>query len=232
MDQVKLLTTECKECLFKWFVCKYISKDDFTRLYRNSIQVKFSKGEYLVKQGTITQHLVFLSKGRVKFNFMTESGDNVIMAISSAPGLLGGINLINDDKTLFSIVAIEESEACLIKIDVLKDLMLSNSELTLKMVEFVSSIFRDSVFNFINLAHKQVNGRIANILLYLSKSVYKSQNFTLNLTRKEISEFASCSQENVIHTLSRFNKEGIIKVNNKSIEIVDIAKLENISRFG
>jgi len=222
----------CNECPFQWFVSSYVSKEEFERLHKTSIQVKYAKGEHIVKQGTISQHLVFLSKGRVKFNYETENGNNVILAIASSPGLLGGINLVNVDKFMFSIVAIEETEACLISTDILKELMNSNNQLTYKMVEFVSTIFKDSIFNFINLAHKQVNGRIADILLYLSRSVYKSMSFTLTLTRKELSEFANCSPENVIHTLSRFNKEGIIKLNNKSVEIVDLKKLENISKFG
>lgn len=232
MPQNSSLIIDCQECLFKWFVTKYISNEDFDKLYRTSVQVRYTKGEYLAKQGVISHNLIFLSKGKVKFNYKTEKGDNVILTISSAPSLLGGINLINEDKSFFSIIAIEEVEACLIKIEVLKELMSSSNQLTLKMIEFVTSIFRDSIFNFINLAHKQVNGRIADILLFLSRSVYKSQSFTLTITRKELSEFASCSQENVIHTLSRFNREGLIRLNSKQIEILDMAKLENISRFG
>ena len=68
----------CSDCLFKWFVCQYISKEDFAGLYKTSTQAKFHKGEYLIKQGLETPHLIFLAKGKVKFNHLTESGKNVI----------------------------------------------------------------------------------------------------------------------------------------------------------
>lgn len=222
----------CNDCLFKVFVSKFISKENFGLLYKNSVQVRYAKGEYIIKQGTLSQHVIFLSKGRVKFSYETESGKNVILAISTAPGLLGGFNMINEDHSFFSIIAIEDVEVCLIRIDILKNLVSANSELAVKMVEFVSSIFKDSVYNFISMAHKQVNGRIAGILIYLADTVYRSPKFTLTISRKEISEFANCSLENVIHTLSRLNKEGIISLNNKTIEIVDREKLESISKFG
>jgi CRP-like cAMP-binding protein len=223
---------DCQECLFRFFVSQYIPKDDFNRLYKNSIQMRYSKGEFIIKQGIVTQHLVFISRGRAKFNYQSDNGRNVILAIASAPGLLGGFNLVNEDRSMFSIVAIEDCEVCLIRMDIIRELISNNSNLALKMVEFVSTIFKDSVFNFIDMAHKQVNGRIAGILLYLAETVYRSNSFTLTLSRRELSEFANCSLENVIHTLSRFNREGIIRLNHKSIVIVDKDKLENISRFG
>jgi hypothetical protein len=40
------------------------------------------------------------------------------------------------------------------------------------------------------------------------------------------------STANVIRTMSDFKREGIIKVFGKTIEIVDISKLENISKRG
>jgi CRP/FNR family transcriptional regulator len=93
-------------------------------------------------------------------------------------------------------------------------------------------MFKDSILNFISLAHKQVNGRVADILIYLSQKVYKSNSFTLNLTRKELAEFAGCSKENVIHTLTRFEKDGILKSDNKRVEILNFKKLCEISRLG
>ena len=46
------------------------------------------------------------------------------------------------------------------------------------------------------------------------------------------SEYGKMSTANVIRTLSDFKKEGIIRVFGKTIEIVDVAKLEIISKLG
>jgi CRP-like cAMP-binding protein len=93
-------------------------------------------------------------------------------------------------------------------------------------------MFEVPIFNFISLAHKQVNGRIADIIIYLAEQVYRGLDFQLTLTRKEISEFAGCSTENVITTLSRMNHEGIISINGKNIKINDLNKLREISKVG
>ena len=102
----------------------------------------------------------------------------------------------------------------------------------LKLLEIVLEMFKTSIFNFISLAHKQVHGRIADILIYFSQNIYQSPKFTLTQSRQEIAEFAGCSKENVIHTLRKFHEEGIIKIKGKQINILDFEKLLHISKVG
>ena len=98
--------------------------------------------------------------------------------------------------------------------------------------QVASEMFKKSVINFISLAHKQKEGRIADIVLYLVEEVYHENIFLLSLTRKEIAEFAGCSTENVIMTLSKWQNEGIVAIEGKKIEIIDIEKLKYVSKIG
>lgn len=224
--------TNCNDCLFKLFLGQHVSEVEFSDLLQSSTKVKYQKGECIIRQGVKANHLLFLSQGRVKFNFENQAGKNVILTVTAAPGLLGGFNLVNNDLSMFSIVAIDTCEVCLVSMERITALLRTNSELAFKMLGFVTSAFKDSVLNFVNLSHKQVNGRMADILLYLSGTVYRDRIFHMDLSRKELSEFAGCSRENVIHTLSRFHREGIIRAEGKIIEILDQGRLENISRLG
>jgi CRP/FNR family transcriptional regulator len=56
--------------------------------------------------------------------------------------------------------------------------------------------------------------------------------FDLPVSRKEIADYIGMSTANVIRTLSDFKRDGIIKVFGKTIEIIDINKLEIISKRG
>ena len=222
----------CDMCFFKHIVKQYITDDQFEMLYKSSIQLSFKKGETILKQGNSFTHVAYLRSGRAKFNYEISKEKNLLLTVVNSPNLLGGANIFNNDVNLFSIVAIEDCEVCMIDISILKTFATSNAGLAIKLLEFVTSLFKDSIINFVSLAHKQVNGRIADILIYLSQNIYKSNDFTLTLSRKEIAEFAGCSQENVIHTLSRFNKEGIINLSGKNIEIVNLEKLVEVSKVG
>ena len=218
--------------LLKLISSQFITEEEFETLYDSSVVLQFKKGEVLLKQGMNTTHLVFITKGMVKFNYQDSSGKNLILTIAKAPSILGGANIFYDNTNIFSITAIEDCEGYLIDVEKLKSIALNNSNFTLKVLELVSGMFKTSVFNFISLAHKQVTGRIAEILLYLSRTIYESETFTLNLSRQEFAEFVGCSKENVINTLRKFHNEGIIEFTGKHIIINDSEKLNKISKVG
>jgi CRP-like cAMP-binding protein len=231
-QQKEFLSLDCKSCIFGIVCCQCLTPKEFEIIYDSTIRRKFKKGESIIKQGARSTHIAYLLKGIVKHTFDDETGRTLILAISGSPNLIGGANLVNDGTNVFSIYALDDCEVCMIEMDALKQTILHNGLFALKLTEAASGMFRDAIFNFISLAHKHVNGRVADIFIYLSRSIYKSQKFTLALTRKELAQFAGISQENVIITLSKFKNEGVLSVEGKQIEILDFQKLEQISKFG
>jgi len=226
------IEADCRECLFKTTCNQSISQSDFDILFQSTVQQNYKKGEVILKQGMKSDYLVYLRKGIVKFNFEDVNGKNLILTISKAPTLLGLANILNENVNIFSIVAIEECNGCLIDLNNLKMLAFNNQIFMLNILKMSTEMFRNSIFSFISLAHKQVNGRIADILIYLSKNIYENNDFILSLSRQEIAEFAGCSKENVTNTLHNFGSDGIIKVGGKKIEIVDYERLLKISKTG
>jgi CRP/FNR family transcriptional regulator len=223
---------DCNNCLFRTLSCQYFSSDEFELIRRTSTQLHFVKGETILRQETKSSHLVFLHKGIVKFNYQNEQGKNFIMTIVKGPKLLGGANLFFKDTNIFSIVAMEDCDLCLIDGRALRNVMMKHGNYMMSLFERSVEMFQASIFNFISLAHKQVNGRIADVLIYLHANVYNNGDYDMTLTRKELAEFAACSHENVITTLSKMNKEGIVRLDGKKIEIVDLPKLHEISKRG
>lgn len=223
---------DCNSCVFKTISCHYIGNDDFEVIRQLSVQLHFEKGETIVKQGSKSTHLIFLHKGILKFTYQNQSGKNFIMTVVAGPKLLGGANLFFKNTNIFSLVAIEKCDICLIDENAFKNTLVKHGNYLLTLFEKTIEMFQSSIFNFISLAHQQVNGRIADILIYLSEEVYKNQEYEFTLSRKEISEFAACSHENVITTLSRLNKEGTITLVGKKIIINDLNKLKEISKRG
>jgi len=228
----RLRLYNCDTCLFKKISCQFIQKSEFEKLQNRSTQLRFRKGESILKQNASATHLVFLQKGIVKFSVEDESEKNQILTITRAPSLIGGANIFNQGINMFSVFAVEDCDCCLIEIPILKEIALSNTNYMMKLLEIITGMFRSSILNFISLAHKQVNGKVADVIIYLSTSIYKNKKFILSLSRKELAEFAGCSTENVIHTLTKFHKEGILSVSGKQIEIKDFDRLEKISKVG
>ena len=229
---MNLITNNQEYSWFRRISLQFISEKEFEKLEKTSVRLHFKKGETILKQGGVPTHIVYLEKGIVKFNYENEINKNLILTIVSAPKILGGANLFYKDNNLFSFVAVEDCEAILIDAKVLEEILVENSKFAMMMFQIASKMFKKAIMNFISLAHKQKEGRIADIMLYLAAEVYHENIFVLSLTRKEIAEFAGCSTENVIMTLSRWQNEKIMTIEGKKIEIIDLEKLQYISKIG
>jgi CRP-like cAMP-binding protein len=208
----------------------HLSDDELIRIEKASVVLTYQRGETIIKQGGQSTHVAYLISGVVKFNFQNELSKNLILAIVASPKILGGANLFYQTSNLFSIVAVEKCEVILVETATVTELLKSNAGFSFALLQITSEMFKRTIVNFISLASKHKEGRIADIIIYLSEEVYKSTTFHLSLTRKELAEFASCSSENVIMTLSRWQKEQIIHCSGKAIEILDIEKLKFISK--
>ncbi|HNW98080.1 MAG TPA: Crp/Fnr family transcriptional regulator [Bacteroidales bacterium] len=226
------MNKRCEDCLFKKISTQFLSQDEYELIRRTSVQLSFKKNEIIFKQGDKSSNIAFLYSGIVKFKYQITPDRDFVLTVVSGPKLLGGANLFFNETNLFSIEAVEDSEICLINNKALFKIISENNRYFMTILQASVDMYKYSIFNFINLSYKHVNGRIADILLYLSDQVYKSDNFKLCLTRKEISEFAACSPANVMTTINMLHKEGIIKVDSKKIEILDRKKLTEISKLG
>lgn len=222
----------CADCLFKTICLQSMSEEDFNFLYESTVQKSYQKDEVIFQQGEKSPFLVFLQKGLVKFNYLDANNKNLILTIVSAPSLLGLANVLNEDINLFSIIAIEDSMGCQIDLNKVKVLAMRNKNFLISLTKLSTDMFRNSIYNVISLAHKQINGRIADILLFLARDIYHSNTFTLSISRQEMAEFAGCSKENVIKSLRSLNRDNIIRISGKEIEILDIKKLIKISQKG
>lgn len=219
---------------FKWLrriSMKFINRRDFIRIERSSVSLAFKKGETILKQGEQPSHVVYLERGIVKFSYQNEAGKNLILTIVAAPKILGGANLFYKDNNLFSFVAVDDCNVVLIDAQVLLSVMENNAKFSIMLFQLASGMFKKSILNFISLAYKQKEGRIADIIIYLSAEVYNSRDFTLTLTRRELAEFAGCSTENVIMTLSKWQNENVIAAEGKQLQIIDMERLKHISKI-
>ena len=210
---------------------KFINRRDFIRIERSSVSLAFKKGETILKQGEQPSHVVYLERGIVKFSYQNEAGKNLILTIVAAPKILGGANLFYKDNNLFSFVAVDDCDVVLIDAQVLLSVMENNAKFSIMLFQLASGMFKKSILNFISLAYKQKEGRIADIIIYLSAEVYNSRDFTLTLTRRELAEFAGCSTENVIMTLSKWQNENVIAAEGKQLQIIDMERLKHISKI-
>jgi CRP-like cAMP-binding protein len=108
---------------------------------------------------------------------------------------------------------------------------MENHELLLSLNKAFGKSVSNIMRKIISLNQKQIRGRIAENLIYLSE-IYDNHRFHLNVSRKEIGEMVAISEENTVRLLSELARENIISVKGKEIEILDMPLLKKICEVG
>jgi CRP/FNR family transcriptional regulator len=80
--------------------------------------------------------------------------------------------------------------------------------------------------------YKQMHGRLADVLLYLDTMKYNNESIFAYLSRKEIADFAGLSTESTVKLLKGFEQDGLIRLVDKDIEVLEREALKEISKRG
>jgi CRP-like cAMP-binding protein len=140
--------------------------------------------------------------------------------------------MFGDKEYRYSVAALEDCMVCMIKSEVICDIAKSNSAYLFEMTKAISNSGNYVYKKISDISRKQLRGRLADTLLYLANEIYESNEFDLQLSRKELAELSSMSMENAVRIISEFKKDGIIEVNKRNIRLSNPDLLRKLSEIG
>jgi len=201
-------------------------------LNANSVRIKYKKGEMICKQGGFVSHVMYMEKGLAKV--FLDNGSNFLVLRVIPDGSFLGLAVVSEEHSTFpySAMAYMDSEIRQIDINAFRQLMKQNIDFVTEIIDILSANSIQIYGRFFCLTFKQAFGRLADILLCLSERIFKNTEFDLPLSRKELAELSGMSPETVIRMLKEFNTEGLIRLEGKSIEVLDYQRLKKISETG
>jgi CRP/FNR family transcriptional regulator, polysaccharide utilization system transcription regulator len=201
-------------------------------LNEHKTRISYLKGENIFKQGAFAPYIIYIVSGLVKVYLQTGYDKQINISIARSGEFLAFSSIFGENIHTYSTQAIKDAEICMIEKESLKDALIGNPEFALQIT---SKNYRNErhLFEIIkNLSYKQMRGKLASILLYLSHDEFLEENIFEYLSRQDIADFASISTESAIKFLKEFEKEEILKLSGKNIIILNQEKLEQVSKNG
>jgi len=217
----------CDNCLLKCDIYSTITKLGRKDLNADPLHAHFKKHDIICKQDNEVTHALFLVKGSAKLYIEGLNNRNIILSILKPPVYIGLLAFFESPTYSYSVTALEDTEVCFIELGLVKKLYIENHELLLSLNKALGKSTANIMKRIISLNQRQIRGRIAENLIYLSK-LYNNHKFKLNLSRKEMGEMIAASEENTVRLLSEFAKENIISIKGREIEILDMQLLKKI----
>jgi CRP/FNR family transcriptional regulator len=208
-----------------------LSTTELELINDNRYEVSFKAGEMMFKQGTPSPHFLCLTSGLAKV-YIEGYGKNLILSLVKPVEYILGPGIYVDNRHHYSASAVEDSTACMVDANTFKLIMRDNPDFA---YEFIRRISIMTIFNFeqfISLTQKQMNGRIADALFYLSDQIYGSNPFEMTISRQDLADLSGMSKESAIRILKEFKDERILTVNGNILHILNPQQLKKISETG
>lgn len=226
-----LRTSNCADCNCKSAVFNSLSPLELELINNGRFQVSYKAGEVIFKQGTPSPYFVCVTSGLAKI-YIEGYGKNLILSLVKPIDYIFGPGIYVDNRHYYSAAAVEDSTACLVDVALFKKLIRENPDFA---EEFLKRISLQSIFNFdqvISLTQKQMHGRIADVLFYLSDKIYCQNPFHMTISRQDLADLSGMSKESAIRILKEFKEEGILITNGNTVEILNPKQLRQISEKG
>ena len=189
---------------------------------------KIQRGGYLHHTGAKFQSLFAIRSGFLKTCVLEQDGRQQVTGFHMTGELLG-LDAISTDTHTCDAVALEDSEVCEIPFAKLEEISRIIPSLMRHFHKIMSrEIVRDHGVMLL-LGSMKAEERLATFLLNLSRRFlvrgYSESDFNLRMTREEIGSYLGLKLETVSRAFSKLQDEHIITVDNKHIQINDIARL-------
>ena len=201
-------------------------------LMQNSSVVSYLPREIIFKQETRTNLVMFVKSGLIKIYREKKTFKSVILKFVTNNQFLGLSSFFDNEHYQYSAATLSPCEILCIDASVFRDILKENHTFTLSIL---SQISREAIYTFDKLlrqTHKQLPGRIADVLLYFSQEIYHSNTFPLPGTRRELAEFAGTTKESFIRTLMEFKNDKIIEISGQNVTITSIKIVQKLSNLG
>lgn len=229
---VKKLCNGCEECNQKSPLFQVLNNDELKIINQDRYSVRFHEGEIILKQGTKADYLVSVIEGFAKTCIEGHNERNLILDYIRPWRMVGGPAAHIGDKHRFSVVAVKETLVCFLDVKNFSKVLASNAEFAEMVLVHCSGNYLNALERMVGLSQKQMHGRIADALIYLTGEIYESQVIGCEITRQDMADYTSMSKDSAIRILKEFERDGIVNLNGKCIEILSDKRLREISQRG
>lgn len=212
-----------------WF--DQLTDEHWAIVLKNSVCLDYNKNEIVCKQGSFATNVSFVVSGMLKV-YREYKGENLIMSFVRKGEVFGLSSIYNNETNLFSVATVMPTTVFSVNVNIIKNQIRDYPDFAEKSIIQLNKEYSNTIDRIISLTQKQLNGRMADALLHFSRNIYGSDEFNMQITRRDMADFCGMSTESAIRILKEFHNDKIISIEGKNVKILSKQLLESLSEFG
>jgi len=187
-------------------------------------------GELIFTEGEPCEGLYVIESGAVRIFKTSVSGREQVLTIDGPGQSIAEVPVFDGGTYPASAAAVHDSTLLFVGKKDFQALCLQHPEVALKVLRVVGGRLRKLVGIIEELSFTTVRHRLAALLLRLAKrkgvQTSRGLEVTITASNQELASHIGTVRELVSRNLSRLQAEGIIKVDGKTVVVLDIKALE------
>jgi CRP/FNR family transcriptional regulator len=227
----------CKGCALRGACLSSDFSPDELGAFEDLAQVKrrLHTGQHLYRTGESAESLYAVRSGFMKSSVVTTDGREQVTRFHMM-GELIGLSAMGGEGHTTDAVALEDSEVCEIPFAALQRLTLRVPALQHRLYCLMSQEIEAERHALVLLGTMRAEERVASFLLDLGQRYrtlgFSASRFVLRMSRADIGSYLGLRLETVSRLLSRFQVEGLLRVDGKSVQILDVEGLRALMGQG
>jgi CRP-like cAMP-binding protein len=214
-------------------IFKHLTKDELDSLNYTKTTESFKRGSVLYNEGSRITGCYCINSGIIKIYKTGIDGKEQIIRFAKEGDLIGFRSVLSKELACTTAKPIEDSVTCYIPGDTLVDLVKSNGNFSIELMQLTCRELGEANTYITDIAQKTVRERLAEILIHLKNDFGLDDNniLQISLTREELANIVGTATESVIRLLSEFKQDKLINLNGRKITILDESSLIRIGNL-
>jgi global nitrogen regulator NtcA len=185
----------------------------------------FERSKTIFFPGDPAERVYFLVKGAVKLSRVYEAGEEITVALLRENSVFGVLSLITGNRSdrFYHAVAFTPVELLSSPIDQVKLALKENPELSMLMLQGLSSRILQTEMMIETLAHRDMGSRLVSFLLILCRDfgvpTPEGIRIDLKLSHQAIAEAIGSTRVTVTRLLGDLRQENMISIHKKKITV-------------
>jgi CRP/FNR family transcriptional regulator, cyclic AMP receptor protein len=196
--------------------------------------VEVRKGEVLFNEGEPGDSLYIVLSGRIKVGRRAADGRQNLIALMGPSDMVGELSLFDPGPRTATATAVVDSRLARLRKQALRPWLTNRPEIAEQLLRVLARRLRRTNNTVADLIFTDVPGRVAKNLLQMAGQFGSRDGGVLrvthDLTQEEMAQLVGASRETVNKALADFASRGWLRLDGKSVIILDPERLARRAR--
>jgi CRP/FNR family transcriptional regulator, cyclic AMP receptor protein len=193
-----------------------------------------ARGHVVFSEGDDGDRLFVVLEGKVKISRAATDGRENLLAVLGATEMFGELSLFDPGPRTATVTTVTESTLASLDHDDLRPLLNDRPGVAVQLLQALAQRLRRTNEAMADLVFTDVPGRVAKALLDLAEKFGVAEadgtRVRHDLTQEELAQLVGASRETVNKALSEFAHRGWLRIDGRSVVLLDADRLARRAR--